>query len=554
MNLDCNKNSEKYLEVLKKVWLSIANQLKIVHQKGWVIGDLSTPNIMIKQGSHEPFLIDFEGAYKTTDENRQLTTHGFAPANKHTKAIHRDIYAFCSIILSSVFPVNSIQGLSSKDEYKKLYDYLFGLLNVNESLNVLMDDVIFENFDTFQSMEPVSTFLSKMDLYVENERVLPESNEIAIKIQNMKFDLLDSLKGNLNFKSKDRVVSSDPILFFTNKLGLAYGASGIIHTLKYVDEEIPEELLGWVLDKDFSEMNNGLYNGLSGLAWVFSEIGYHHLATHILDEILQTDEDFDFTMENGLVGIGLSALKVFEDTGEAKWLETAKNISHKIADKIAIDNFDGITNFKNEKYLGLLKGSAGVSYLFLNVYKHTNDLDHLSNAKKVLDYILSKVLSFKKFDSLPRNEINDTTKVVASPYLYDGTSGLVQVLLIYWRYTKDAETLNRIKRLLNDLIRPITPFPSVSIGMAGILNTVIEAAVVMETTEYDKVIIDYVNSIEKYILRHPETDMSCVPGMQLYRVSYDFATGSAGVICVLHRAQKYFEGERTNNFFFSLGD
>lgn len=554
MSLDHNEDSKNYLIDLHDIWLNIAKQLKIVHKNGWVIGDLSTPNIMIKPDTHEPFLIDFEGAYQIGDTNRQLTTHGFAPTSKPTEEIHSDIYGFCSMLLFSIFPVNSIQGLASKDEYKKLYDYLFGLLNVNKDLNTLMDDVIFERFNMFESMESVLEFLNNINLYVEHTKSSSTNNEIIAKVQNMKSDLLDSLKANMNFKNKDRLVSSDPTLFFTNKLGLAYGAGGIIHTLKYIDEEIPEDLLGWVLDKDFSEMNNGLYNGLSGLAWVFSEIGYHDLAAHILAEVFHTDEKSEFTMENGLVGIGLSSLKLFEDTGDLKWLELSDRIAGKIIEKTDLDNFDGISTFRNEKYLGLLKGSAGVAYLFLNLHRYSNKVDYLSNSKKVIDYILDNVLSFKKFDSLPRNEINDTTKVVASPYLYDGTSGLVQVLLLYWKYTKDAEIMKRIKRLLNDLIRPVTPFPSLSMGMAGILNTVIEAATVMETTEYDEVILDYINSLEKYILRHPENGISGIPGMQLYRISYDFATGSSGVICVLHRAQKYFEGEKTSSFFFSLNN
>lgn len=555
MNLESKMDFNKYLIKLKEIWLSVGDQINTVHSKGWYMSDLSSNNIIISEqinGDIKVHLIDFEGSFSNNNKDSLLSTYGFTPQNSNLSPIFKDIYAYCSIILSTIYPLNGIQGIASKNEYKNLYNFLFDKIGVNQKINELFDDVIFERFINFDSISKVSYFINNLEIKRTEQTPVNRNQDKVAYIYEIKSKLLSSLTNNLNYSNNSRVIPADPTVFFTNKIGIAYGATGILHTLNYLNENIPEELLGWIMDKDFSNINNGLFNGLSGLGWVLCDLHYIQMASYILEEVYTDSNNDDVTIENGLSGIGLTALKLYKESNEDKFLDMIFEIEKKIDQIININDFSGVETFRGEKYYGFFKGTVGVAYFYINLSKELKDEKYLRSAKIILDYVLENVMSFETYDTVLRNDILNTSNKVASPYLSDGTSGLIKVLLAYWELTKDEQIYNRIKKLINDLNRPITPFPSLLMGMSGIVDSLLDTAISFETIKFDELIMDYITAIEKYIVKNPDNGESCMPGAQLFRVSFDYATGSAGVICVLHRAQKYFEGENIKSPLFTI--
>lgn len=555
-NLDSPLTLKDYKHQLVNIWLQIANYISNVHSQNWILGDLSLSNIMIIEDLNQPkvVLIDFEGAFCINNKNKNLVTYGYSPSNILINPKKRDIYAFASIMIASIFPLNGLYGILSDVEKKEIIDYLLCLFEVNFELSDFLDDILSEKFNKYKNIEDVISFLKNFNI---NDNSIDKRIDISsIEMNQFISRLLNGIKENIDYHRQDRIAPCDPDIYVTNCFNIQHGAAGIAHTFYYIDGSIDSRLGGWLLDKNYKDHAPGLYNGLSGLAWVLLEVGYEEVAFKILTEIVQSPESFkDATLYNGAAGIGMTMLYTFYKTSDEKWLDYAKNIGDTII-KMGNSHQEATSwkTVRNLTYINFAFGSAGISYFLIELFLATNDLTYLKYAQSGVKYIVQNLIDVGIHLAVPTDAIENNKNKVVSPYLTNGTTGVLHTLLRYWKITKDEDVLHIINRLLKDLDRSITPFPSLGQGMAGIVNILIDVVLILEDEEYISKIEQYLLSISKYEVQHTKSNNSSMPGEQLLRISNDFITGSAGVLCTIKRYIDLIEGKDAFNFNFTLDE
>ena len=366
--------------------------------------------------------------------------------------------------------------------------------------------------------------------------------------------MITCINKRINYSARDKILPCDPNLYFMNNFNVRYGAAGVAYAIKYVNGTIDSKLGGWLLEKDYSDEVPGLYNGLSGLSWVLLECGYDKFALNILEEIIKDENNYkDVTFGNGAAGIALAALNAYYKTKENKWLMYAKDIGYYII-SIANKELNNEISWKDSRgftYIGLHNGTSGTAYLLLELYLATKDIKFLENAEYAVNFILSNIKKLEKHYATPIDPIEVDKINVVSPYLSNGTAGVLHLLLRYYSIKKDNNILNYIEHLIKDLDRPITPFTSLEQGMAGIVNVLIDACIILKNENYINIINRYITTIAKYEIVD-SNNLSYLPGEQLFRVSDDYFTGSLGALCVLNRYEKLVNKEELFNFNFTL--
>lgn len=106
------KTSREYLKIFKKT----VEYLLIIHNKGWVFGDIKPEHIIVDVKKKSVYFIDFGGVTKVNEGVRQFTEifdRGSWKVNNRKANSHYDLFS-----LSMVF----IQIALGKDEFIKLYN------------------------------------------------------------------------------------------------------------------------------------------------------------------------------------------------------------------------------------------------------------------------------------------------------------------------------------------------------------------------------------------------------------------------------------------------
>jgi hypothetical protein len=125
------------------------------------------------------------------------------------------------------------------------------------------------------------------------------------------------------------------------------------------------------------------------------------------------------------------------------------------------------------------------------------------------------------------------------PYVEVGAAGVAQVLLRY-RHLQDAE------KILKGLRRTYSVMPGYLFGMTGVIDVMLDAATILNDPSYRATALQQFAYIRNIFLFEPSqqspvrvnpamTSALAVPGEGLLRCACDFATGSAGVLRVVHR-------------------
>src|SRR5262249_31860595 len=129
-----------------------------------------------------------------------------------------------------------------------------------------------------------------------------------------------------NVTREDRLWPSDYRLFSTNPLSVAYGALGTALFLKRALGELPETARQWIQERPVSleVYPPGLFVGLSGMAWVFEELGLANKARTAINLAFQSPLLFDGSdVFYGAAGTGLASLYFFKRTREEEFLTKA---------------------------------------------------------------------------------------------------------------------------------------------------------------------------------------------------------------------------------------
>lgn len=523
---------QQWYRGFRELVLSLIRIVDVLHAHDIVFGDLSPNNLLVLPGSSELKLIDFEGAYQeNVDPAASLYTPGFT-SPRRLKGMHGsfedDCYSLAAVIFSTLYPVNGL--FHFQPEAKKtmldsirrdahlppaVADALAALLSGNpEQLcdTSALAHALQENTDCANGANPIE----------------PSEAECRAALDGIVIHMLETA----NYKRQDRLFPADARIFSTNPLSLAYGASGVAHTLHRVTGECPRPILDWILDHSITQQYYapGLYIGSSGIAWCLLEMGQIDSARQIFRQTINHPLLLKACdLYYGLAGWGMTCLRFHMETGEEEYLEQAE-IAGKHLLRFSTKDHRGRSWPSEDLPLGIGHGSSGVALFLLYLHLATGEEKFLDAGREALDFDLSYAVdTVDKGISWPCDASAPSTLY---PYWRFGSAGIGCVVLRYYRVLQDPQYLSLLEKIFIDTDRKYAVFPGRLVGLAGLGEFLLDMHQFTDEPKY----LESARTVSQGILNFQVRRTGIAfPGDMLARLCCDLGTGSAGIALFLNR-------------------
>lgn len=287
--------------------------------------------------------------------------------------------------------------------------------------------------------------------------------------------------------------------------------------------------------------------GLSGIAWVLTDLGHPEIGGNLLrlakkHPEFKTRADLFF----GISGYVLACINQWLETKHAEFLDEAiKGGEHLIrTSQVEPDGSRRWVDHKGQQWLGYAEGSSGIALALLRLYQATGNHVFLSVAEDALRYDYSQCVVHRGYKGLLRGVV-DSPRFSVSHYWYDGIVGMAQTYAALFEETRDPEALQRAISLGADSFRPFAVFPGMLMGKSGIGNSLLNIWAATGNEEFYDKAFEMARRTSLY-----SVDLGGRMGMvgdQLFRLSNDYGTGAAGVALFLNRL---VQREKTDYNFF----
>ena len=525
---------KQFNDLIEKLFLNISMSVKSIHDLGYSINDLSPNNIMISEKSLDIKIIDLEGLVEINNRKNvyTMTTPGYTPkyTGDNRNSFLNDLYGLGAIMFDTLF-----SGTIFKSIKADFYEKIIGRVKKDYQLSNKICYLILE----------LTSSSSKIENVDEVIRVLRSSKNHYSLLTNVtdksNYDFRNKLKYHLENQLENKKLKDFLFPLRQNDFNVEHGLFGIYHIINYCkDVKQDKKVLGQCINVNTIVEKvklPGLYNGKSGIAWVLMELGYEEEAVKIIQLAnLESRDIKNYSLYCGLSGISLTNLYFYLKLEDKNYLNKAIELANIIMSN-SNKNDKGLywKNEEQEKKIGYLEGSTGISLLFIYLFYITKNPTYLNIAKSSLNHDLSFVEThFNNVKSLSVSYDENITKV--SPYIDSGSAGVVLVLLRLLKYDMNAE--KSYKELFDELIidcqRIYTAYPTFFEGLSGLGNTLLDCYNFTSNPKYKEFALQIAETIKCYELEIDEKE-SCIPGVHLLRSSNDFATGTSGVLGFMER-------------------
>jgi len=541
-----------YLEKIRNVWISLAEGIAAMHEVGVVGGDISLTNILLSDEARGRVrLIDLEAAWEEgKDSAIHLTTTGFsAPRQGGVAAKEDDYYALGAVMLAMLFPMNSLLGLDPGAK-ERFFPEVQRDLGVPGPVLEVIRQCMSEDRAARPTPQKVVSLLRDAPLEEEPAgapKVLDRDELHAISRASM-----DHALASADFNREDRLFPADPNVFATNPLNVASGASGVALALWRVHGEVPAAVRAWMLARPLhpESYSPGLYVGGSGVAWVLWEMGIDDVARRVLREA--GDHPLlwrNATVHWGASGYGLACLRLHLGSREQEWLDCAVRVGewllHQKHENDRQEYFwpdrDGST------WLGYPRGQSGIALFLLYLGLAARDSRFVQAGRRALSFDLSFAKEVEGQLSIPRGAVGKLENVVTH-YWINGSAGVALALARFWKHTQDPELLRLLKRLSEDCSRKYAAFPGLFQGLSGLGNLLLDLYDFTGEAQYLERALRTASGVVLYGIKRP-TGIAW-PGHELFRSCMDLATGAAGVALFLDRLAR--AEQKPGDFNFTL--
>jgi hypothetical protein len=351
--------------------------------------------------------------------------------------------------------------------------------------------------------------------------------------------MVDFILSTADFSRQDRLFPADPAVFETNPLSLAHGACGVAYALQRITGEVPQAVLDWILSRPLAsnEYPPGLYMGLSGIAWVFLELGLRERAEEVIG--MANGHPLKWRspdLFHGASGWGMTQLRFFLATGDESYLARAEEAAMFLeASHQEEDGRCWWPSAQGEVCCGLAHGASGVSLFLLYLYLATRNEQYLRLGRRALQFVAAK--GFRNTDGGMTWKAKEGEPTY-TPYWRWGSAGIGMTLLRYRQEFGDsfAET-GLVSDLFIDADRKYTIFPGRFFGLAGLGEFHLDLSELGGDREL--ALTAARRALAGILLfQLPRPGGLAFPGDSLARISCDFGTGSAGIALFVHRLLK----------------
>jgi hypothetical protein len=365
---------------------------------------------------------------------------------------------------------------------------------------------------------------------------LQENCDNAADLRNLVDSLIASCLSAATFERKDRLFPSDPKLFVTNPVSIAYGACGVAYAIKKITGDLPDSVLDWILSKDVNEKDYppGLFIGMAGIAWSMLELGLTETAEEIFlrskrHALLTVCSDVYY----GIAGWGMACLKFYVATKKHQYLDMARWAGEEIVRRRISSDDECHWEAWNagEIRLGFGHGASGVAAFLIYLSRAAGEELFLRVAEQGLRFDLRQGISYRRGRSWPMH-VGAGASVV--PYWRYGSAGIGTTLVRFLALSPESDLRAHLKDVASDTKRKYAIFPGKLFGLAGLCDIQLDLDDFAGPMGHS-VSAAYVSSGISLFRIHREGLGTFFPGCDLWKLSCDYATGSAGIALTLHR-------------------
>jgi serine/threonine protein kinase len=475
-----------------------------VHERGVVFGDLHTLNVLVDDDD-EVSLIDFELSSTIDDVKRPtLGAPGFqAPADREGFEI--DEYPLAALKLWIFLPLNTVLELSPaklpqhvqvvRDRFGLPDDYCRSILDV---LTPRVDPPTEPAFTAFDDPEPDWTVVRKSIATAILHSATPERT--------------------------DRLFPGDIEQFETGGTGFGYGAAGVLHALDVSGEGRYPEHEDWLIKavRRDPPKQPGFFVGAHGIAHVLENFGHHDIATELVESyagIVPSTQDHG--LNAGLSGIGLNLLHFADTRQDTGFTAQAEELAERLARQLGDAPPAG-----GQAKAGLLHGWSGPALFFLRLFEHTGEQRWLELSEQALERDLSETMV--ALDG--SRQVRDGT-FRTLPYVGIGGAGIALVLTEFAKAAPDRPCVEQLPDLLSGCTGEFVIQPAFTLGRAGLLATLAHAVRHRPDEQLERSVQQHLRALGWHAVRYG--DGLAFPGVQLRRLSMDLNTGGAGVLLAI---------------------
>jgi serine/threonine protein kinase len=513
----------------KAVILGLLKAVGKFHAAGVVIGDLSPPNVLVKDETFEVRIIDLEGAFRPAiDAARDFHTPGFrarVPGRPEDSSYADDLYAVGVIMAYSIFPIAALAYIR-QDVFSKILPILVEDIGWHDTPVV---DIVQKLLSNAITCNEAITLLD-IDSVISAPSYAPDPDRPAVDLDAVIAGLATFISSNIRTSSDYTVFPIDPFGAVNNPLGFGFGATGVIHCLTTTGYTVPAEGLGRYRQELDAVTGTGLAPGLlvgsAGIA-LASFIG-GDLATgrRFLAAANASDLAEDhYSLYYGMAGIGLANLRAYHDTGERVYLERAIHFGEALASSVSMDERGAHWRDGDLIRIGFGYGQAGVSLFLLRLAQITGNDTWRDLGRSALEYDISFGIEVEpgviSFGGAPEE------KGTLEQYIEQGSAGIAKVAIRYGLW-------DHVDRIVADVYRKYSLFPGLIYGLSGLIDVLTDAYILSGDDKYLNMAQRPLGGLYDLYLMKVQ-DGYAVPGENMFRISCDYATGVGGVLHTLHR-------------------
>jgi tRNA A-37 threonylcarbamoyl transferase component Bud32 len=522
-------DSETFYRTYIDMFSSVLDAIDQIHQKGVVIGDLSPMNILVEKSTMTVRIIDLEGAFQAGVESPQnIHTPGFRTVRKGRKKesnLEDDLYAIGAIMMYSMFPIAAMAFVR---------DDLFTSVLPLMVADMGWADTPVLNVIRLLSSEAISCRDARALLAGPATITAPMARTPAPTTPAALLATCSAMArfvtANYRLELPYTLFPIDPFGSQGNAAGFGFGATGVVTTLTACGFTVPPAALARYQREIAAltpvQLAPGFLVGAAGMAWAMLEAGDHENGVRLLDyanasPLLHAHHSLYY----GMAGIGMANLAAWRLLDEQRYLDVALALADKLA-ATAIHDERGVHWHDDAGIrIGYGYGQSGVALFFLRLSQLLNLPSWRELGRKALAYDLSFAHALEEgvatFPCAPEEENT------FEPYIEQGSAGIAKVAIRYGLW-------DQLDAILADVHRKYSGFPGLIYGLAGFVDVLLDAHLYSRDEKYLAMAdLPLQGLTELYLFETPEG--LALPGENMFRISFDYATGMVGVISTLHR-------------------
>ncbi|MCD9030381.1 class III lanthionine synthetase LanKC [Luteimonas sp. Y-2-2-4F] len=531
--------ADRYCDKIARIFVSLIETILQVHARGVVIADLSPSNILVNPESLEVRIIDFEGA--VVDQGilpeefaARWATQGFKHERREaSRSVSQDDdwYALGMVLFSTILPMQELFDfeISNKELFLDILCQSAALPpGVAGAIRCLWKSDASGAADHLRALETgASAFGPEGGVQAIDASLDEQVPEIVEGIDRFVDVTCDPGR-------QDRLWPSDPEVFATNPLSIAYGACGPLLYKILRGTEITAEQKSWFLAaiERHDDLPPGLYIGRAGVACLLFLLGEHERALQALGAActsgLLGEDPGLFHGDAGVVQACLLARGWILHDGPLDW-------ACAIADRLveSASTCEGGVCWSSagggKRQLGLAFGGSGVAMALLGLGKATDRIRYVEVARAAMEAELAS--AFERDGHLVWGA--DTGSVVSEPYWLHGGSGVGSALVRFHAALGETRYLDLAAQVARSSYSRFTVHPGQFEGMSGIGEFMLD----MHRATGDAAYLDRAKQLARSICLYRVNGQQSIGylGRGLQRLSCDYGYGAAGVGCFLHR-------------------